>query len=154
MNFLRPMTPATTGPELMPMRNASSRPPNVRASTAACMSRARSTRALAWSGRSRHAGGDHVAVADRLDLLEAVFLDQIVEAMEDLVEQIDQPQRRHRGRHRRESDDIGEQDAGRGILSRRSVRWSALSASEISFGRMLSSSISDRSWKKFRCPTK
>ena len=60
----------------------------------------------------RHAGRDHVAVADRLDLLEVVLLDQRVEALEDLVQQVDQAERRHAGGHRRELDDVGEQDAG------------------------------------------
>ena len=39
---------------------------------------------------ARHASGDHVAVADRLDLFETVLLDEIVESGEDLVEQVDQ----------------------------------------------------------------
>jgi beta-lactamase class A len=36
--------------------------------------------------RSRHSGGNHVAVADRLDFLQIVFLDQYVEALEHLVQ--------------------------------------------------------------------
>src|SRR3984957_15348404 len=43
------MTPATTGPELMPMRKASFWSPNVRLATASRMSSASWTRAAAWS---------------------------------------------------------------------------------------------------------
>src|SRR5581483_7991813 len=39
--------------------------------------------------RIRHAGGDHVAIADRLDLLEAELVDERVERGEDLVQQGD-----------------------------------------------------------------
>jgi hypothetical protein len=38
---------------------------------------------------ARHPRSDHVAVADGLDLLEIVFLDQAVEALKYLVEEID-----------------------------------------------------------------
>ena len=93
---------------------------------------------------ARHASGDHVAVADRLDLFEAVLLDEIVESGEDLVEQVDQAQRNHRRSHRGEPDNIGEQDAG-GFIMRGDGARSTLSASEISFGRMLRISVSDRS---------
>src|SRR3984957_7033185 len=62
---------------------------------------------LAW-----HACSDHVTVADRLDLLQLVLVDKIVEALEYFVEQIDQGERQHGRRHRGESDDVGEQDAG------------------------------------------
>src|SRR6201996_7137148 len=61
---------------------------------------------LAW-----HAGGDHVTVANRLDLLKLVLVDKIVEALEYVVEQIDQGERQHGRRHRGESYDLGEQDA-------------------------------------------
>ena len=55
-------------------------------------------RELNESGRvvdpfTRHPGGDHVAVADRLDLFETVLFDEIVEDGEDFIEEIDQPQR-------------------------------------------------------------
>src|SRR6476620_7773750 len=99
MNFLRPITPATTGPKLMPIRKASLRPPKVRSATASRISRANWTNTLAWSGR------DHVAIADRLDLLQRVLLDQAVEAQEHLVEELDQGERHHRRNHRREADD-------------------------------------------------
>jgi len=60
---------------------------------------------------TRDAGGDHVAVADRLDLLEPVSLDQGIEIGEDRVEELDQLDRRHGGRERREADEVGEEDA-------------------------------------------
>src|SRR3984957_2784162 len=53
---------------------------------------------------ARRPGGDHIAVADRLDLLEAVLFDQVVEDGENLVEEIDQAERRHRRGHWGESD--------------------------------------------------
>ena len=37
---------------------------------------------------ARHARRHHVAVADRLDLLEVVLLDQRVEALEDVVQEV------------------------------------------------------------------
>ena len=121
MNFFLPMTPATTGPELMPMRNASLRSPNVRVATAS----AHIDRKLYESGRvvrslARHSRRDHVAVADGLDLLEIVLFHQVVEALEDVVEQIDQTQRSHSSGHRRELDDISEENAGG---TRSAQRW-------------------------------
>ena len=82
MNFLRPMTPATTGPELMPMRKASFWSPNVRARyrlphvERELDEGGRVVQSLAW-----HPAGNHVAVADRLDLLDVIFLHKIVEAV-------------------------------------------------------------------------
>ena len=78
----------------------------------------------AWSGCAAAArpDADHVAVADRLDLLEVVLLDQVVEALEDLVEELDQLAAASCRRHRREIDDVGEQDAGRVVVRR---RWCA-----------------------------
>src|SRR4051812_18611295 len=107
MNFLLPMTPATTGPEFMPMRKASLRPPNCVRATVACMSSARSRRAVAWSDllRGWHPRRDHVAIADRLDLFQIVSFNQVVEANKHLVEKIDYFVRRHAGRHRREFND-------------------------------------------------
>ena len=61
----------------------------------------------------RHAGRDHVRVADRLDLLEVVALREGVELAEQSVEQPDDLGRGQALRTRREVDDVGEQD-GRG----------------------------------------
>ena len=60
--------------------------------------------------RVRDARGDHVGVADRLDLLEAVALGERVEVAEQSVEQADDLGRRQVLRPRREVDDVGEQD--------------------------------------------
>src|ERR1700738_3481494 len=64
------------------------------------------------NARARHTCRDHVAVAYRLDLLHVVLVDEIVEALEYVIEQVDQGQRHHGRRHRGEFDDVGEQDAG------------------------------------------
>ena len=64
----------------------------------------------------RYAGRDHVAVADGLDLLDTVAVDQAIEAVEDLVEQIDEFERRHGSGHRREVHRVREQDAGCGVV--------------------------------------
>src|SRR5689334_3238951 len=113
MNFLRPITPATTGPELMPMRKASRRPPKApRFDGRPHVERETREGACMIGTFGRYTRSDHVAVADGLDLLDAVLVDQAVETMEDLVEQLDELERRHRRGHRREVDDVGEQDAG------------------------------------------
>ncbi|KTT78301.1 hypothetical protein SA6_12115 [Staphylococcus epidermidis] len=58
--------------------------------------------------RARHAGDHHIAVADRLDLLQLIFIDQQVEAHEDLVEQPDQFHGRHGPSQRGKLHHIGE----------------------------------------------
>ena len=65
----------------------------------ACMSRAISAIASAWSGaRLGQPADDHVGVADRLDLLEPVPLGERVEGAEDLVEHADDALRGGRSR--------------------------------------------------------
>ena len=59
--------------------------------------------------RVRDARRDHVRVADRLDLLEAVALGERVELAEQSIEQPDDLGRRQAVRSRREVDDVGEQ---------------------------------------------
>ena len=54
---------------------------------------------------------DHVAVADRLDLLDLVAVDELVEAREEPVEDADDLARIESGRQWGEADDVGEQDA-------------------------------------------
>jgi len=56
------------------------------------------------------AGNDHVRVADRLDLLDAVALGQVIEGGEDLVQDGDHPVRLGSFDERGEVDDVGEQD--------------------------------------------
>jgi hypothetical protein len=82
MNLLRPITPATTGPELRPMRNASVSPPNVRRGGFAHVEGELDKSKRVVGPLARHARGDYIAIADR--------------------------RRSHRG----EADDIGEQNAG------------------------------------------
>jgi hypothetical protein len=57
--------------------------------------------------------GDHVAVADGLDLLEAVLLDERVEPAEEAIEEIHELGRREALCEGREVGDIGEHDRGR-----------------------------------------
>ena len=102
---------------------------------------------------ARHARGNHVAVADRLDLFEVILLDEIVEALEDVVEEIDEAQRAHGRRHRREFDHIGEQDACSVVVRGNRALVDFQRFGDLP-GRMLSNSVSERSWKQFRCPTK
>ena len=66
--------------------------------------------------RRRDARRDHVAVADRLDLLEVVPLGQRVEVAEQVVEDADDLGGRQAFRQRREVDDVGEQDRRRAEL--------------------------------------
>ena len=66
----------------------------------------------------RHARRDHVGIADRLDLLDPVALGQEVEVREQVVEEADHLGRLQAVRQRREVDDVGEQDRGRGELVR------------------------------------
>ena len=63
--------------------------------------------------RCRDTRCDHVAVADRLDLLEAVPLGKVVEMAEQVVEEADHLGGRQPLCQRREVDDVGEQDGRR-----------------------------------------
>ena len=87
----RPMTPATTGPELIPTR--SSRPrcatPSLRAHGVDHVERHERQRAGMIRPRRRDSRGDHVGVADGLDLLDLVPLGQHVEMAEEVVEDAD-----------------------------------------------------------------
>ena len=64
--------------------------------------------------RVRHTRGRHVAIADRLDLLEPVPLHEHVEIGEELIEDADHLGRREALRERGEVHDVGEEDRGRG----------------------------------------
>jgi hypothetical protein len=64
-----------------------------------------------WNAR-----GDHVAIADRLDLLEAVALGKAVEVAEQVVEHADHLRRREALRPLREVHHVGEEDRGRAEL--------------------------------------
>jgi hypothetical protein len=66
----------------------------------------RVVRPLPW-----HARRDHVAVADRLDLLDLVAVDELVEAREEAIEEADNLACVEPARERREVDDVGEEDA-------------------------------------------
>jgi hypothetical protein len=61
--------------------------------------------------RRRNPRGGHVAVPDRLDLLEPVLGDEVVEGREDLVEQGDDILGRELLRCRREAGDVRKEDA-------------------------------------------
>jgi hypothetical protein len=52
------------------------------------MARAISATASAWSGADGESAGDHVGVADGLDLLQPVTLGQLVERREQLVQDL------------------------------------------------------------------
>ena len=110
-NRLRPMTPATTGPELMPIRSCSPRSPTAPPGARGIdhVEAEVGQRAGVVRARVGHARRDHVRVADRLDLLEAVALGEIVEVAEQPVEQADDLGRRQAVGSRREVDDVGEQ---------------------------------------------
>ena len=84
------MTPATTGPELIPMRSLSSvLVDEARVRAVAHLEREARERLRMVGAVPRHAGGDHVAVADRLDLLHLVAVDELVEAREQAIEKAD-----------------------------------------------------------------
>ena len=55
---------------------------------------------------------DHVAVADRLDLLDLVAVDELVKSREQSIEQRDHLTRVEAARERSEIDDVREEDAG------------------------------------------
>ena len=63
--------------------------------------------------RLRDPGDDHVRIADRLDLLEAVLLGELVERAEQLVEHRDQLLGAGPRRQRGEPDDVREQHGDR-----------------------------------------
>ena len=69
-----------------------------------------------------HARGDHVAVADGLDLLDAVALGENVEVAEQVVEHADDFGRRKAPRERSEVHDVREQDRRRAELVRDRLR--------------------------------
>ncbi len=88
MNFFVPMTPATTGPQWIPIRK---RTPRREAASIASIAADQVERqvgdALGVIDRLvQQAADDHVGVADRLDLLESMTLDQVVEDGEHLIE--------------------------------------------------------------------
>jgi hypothetical protein len=62
------------------------------------------------AGLPREAADDHGGVADRLDLLEAVAVGELVAHREDPVQQVDDLGRREACRERREPHDVGEED--------------------------------------------
>ena len=66
----------------------------------------------------RNARGDHVAIADGLDLLEPIPLGEVVEVTEQVIEVADHLGGRETLRPGREVDDVGEQDRGRPELIR------------------------------------
>ena len=112
------MTPATTGPELIPIRSSRPEVADVvlRAHRLAHVERHPRQRLGVIRARRRDARRDHVAVADRLDLLEPVPLGELVEVAEQVVEEADDLGRLQMLRHRREVDDVGEQDRRRAEL--------------------------------------
>ncbi len=57
----------------------------------------------------RHTADDHVGVADRLDLFQVARIDQGVEHAEHLVKEPNELLGIHRARHRREPDDVCEE---------------------------------------------
>ena len=107
------MTPATAGPDAMPILQ-SERAARARIRSVADGGKHRERHVHDHGGvvgaRLRDARDHHVGVADGLDLLEAVSLGERVEPAEDLVEHGHDPRRRLAGRERREVDDVGEQD--------------------------------------------
>ena len=145
-----PITPATTGPELMPI--LSSRPGSPASIDAATTSRISSARARPCArgpDTARHAGSRHVAVADRLDLLQTVPLHNRVEPGEELVEHADHLGRRETLGERREPHDVGEQDGRRReVVGDRLGRRPSI-ARRSGVGRMLM-----RSASAFSCSTR
>ncbi len=128
-NRLRPMTPATTGPELMPMRSSRPRsptaPPGAIAATMSSASSGQGSRVVRPGvGNAR---GDHVGVADGLDLLEPVRSREVVEVAEEAIEQPDDLRGRKALGAWGEVDDVGEEDGcGRELVGDRlGVRPSA-----------------------------
>ena len=97
MNFERPITPATTGPVSMPIRTSSGSPVSAAQTRDLRTHRERhlGDRLGMVVARDRHAAGDHVGVADRLDLLDAVALARASQRAKTLIEQ------RHDVRRRR-----------------------------------------------------
>ena len=89
MNFARPITPATTGPVSMPIRTWSGSPVSAaqRRHLGPHRERQLGDRLGVIVARERNPAGDHVGVADRLDLLDAVLGGERVPAREHPVEQ-------------------------------------------------------------------
>ena len=91
MNFLLPITPATTGPRVDADADAERLAAARRdlGDDVEHVERHLGDRLGVIGARLRQPAGDHVAVADRLDLLEAVLLGEVVERAEQLVEHAD-----------------------------------------------------------------
>src|ERR1043165_6686592 len=122
MYLLRPITPATTGPLLMPMRTLS----GTRCSSACSrvmwtMRIAMRTMRSAWlatgAGRGGEAANGDVGIAYRLDLLDAEFVGGEVETGKQAVQQRHDVLRRHLGGKRGEADQIGKghRDLGKAV---------------------------------------
>jgi hypothetical protein len=106
-----PITPATTGPALMPILGSRpGRPATAEVATTSRMSR-RQERGPARVIRIgiRDAGGGHGAIADRLDLVEPVPLDERVEVGE-VVSRMPTTSTGEALCERGEVHDVGEQD--------------------------------------------
>ena len=85
------MTPAMTLPTWRPMRRF--KPPNSRFNVADVLvhrQRHRRHRGEMVRIRLDQSAGDHVGVADGLDLLQPVLAGELVEAGEDAIQQLDQ----------------------------------------------------------------
>ena len=112
------MTPATAGPDAIPVLRRSSCPVvgSVGPHDRVHRERHVDDRGGMVSARLRRACHDHVRIADRLDLLEAVPLGEQVERTEDLVQQGDDPSRLLASREGCERHDVREEDRHRVVV--------------------------------------
>ena len=112
---MSPMTPAVAGPQWMPMRSCRRAVAERRLAADDIEHRERkpSDRDRALAAAAVEAGGRHVAVADGLDLVDAILFAQPVEDAHQAIEIIDDLVGRQVMRRLREVDEIGEHDAKR-----------------------------------------
>ena len=112
---MSPMTPAVAGPQWMPIRSRGARPPSGgwRPIASSMASASRPVATAPSRPAAVEAGRRHVAVADGLDLLDAVALAQPVEDADQLIEEIDDLLGRQVMRRFGEADEIGEHHAER-----------------------------------------
>ena len=111
---MSPMTPAVAGPQWMPTRSLSFRPPSGgwRSIDLHHRQREPTDRHGAGGGRATvKAARRHVAVADGLDLVDPVALAQLVERAHQPIEKVDDLLGGKVVRRRGEAREVGEHDA-------------------------------------------
>ena len=88
---MSPITPAVAGPQWMPTRSLSRWPPSGgwRSITSIIASASRADRDRAFNGAAVEAARRHIAVSDRLDLVDLVSLAELIECADEPIKKVD-----------------------------------------------------------------